>query len=201
MIDEYINNKKYKDEKNTLKEEIYFGQILGFIIIILSTFNFFNTTNLMVSNLMIYTIILGVSLVIVGLIFPYFLYYPSKVLKYITNKIFYFIFLVILFVLYILLVLPVGMFTQKKLRIKYGFYKWNDKAIENMVGFKKSDIKYIDYSKNKKNKLKNVIEIIMYFVTSKQYLFLPLLFLLIIIGLLFFFVTSSVVAPMIYTLF
>lgn len=201
MTDEYINNKRYKNEKSILKEEIYFGQILGIIIIILSILNLFSTTNLMVSNLMICTIILGVSLVIIGLIFPYFLYYPSKAFKFVTNKILYFIFLIILFVIYVLLILPIGIFAQKKLRKKYGFYHWSEEFIGQSEGFKKSDIKYIDYNKNKKNKLKNIIEIIMYFVTSKQYLFLPLLFLLIIVGLLFFFVTSSVVAPMIYTLF
>ncbi len=204
MIDAYINTINSKKEKENLKQEILFGQGFGIILIITAGLGYLSTNNSNIELLMKCLIALGGILLITGLVFPYILYYPSKWMKKFINKIFTIIFLCMLIIVYIFVILPISFIKQKKWSEKYGFVVWNKytkniswKGFEKRQDIVQKDVKSIKRS----NRVKTVFEIIGYFIERKHYILLPIILILVFLGLMFFFVTSSVVTPMIYTLF
>lgn len=204
MIDTYIENKNQKKEKEDLRQEILFGQVTGLIITIVAFLHFLSTTNKVDEVIMKIFMIMGTIFFVTGIVFPYALYYPSKWIKAFINKVFQGLLIGILTIIYIVFVLPIGLIYRKKWRKEYEFFSWNStnqKLKER--GFRKrknSDEEEIDEIK-RNNKIKSVTKIVGYFIEKKQFILIPILCTLILLGFLFFFVTSSVVTPMIYTLF
>lgn len=204
LTDTYIECINKKREKENLKQEILFGQGTGAVITIVAFLQFLSTTNVIVEYIMKFLMLLGISLFTAGVAFPYILYYPSKGLEKIINKIFQLLFQVILVVIYFLFILPVGLICRKKWASQYGFFCWdsNTEIIESKGFVKRENMAEVDKESQKRdNKFKNVIKIIGYFKERKQFVLIPILCVLILLGFLFFFITSGVVTPMIYTLF
>lgn len=203
MTNNYIDSINKKREKENLKQEVIFGQTIGIIIVIICTLKYCSTKNLITSNILLAFIGFGILLFITGLVFPYILYYPSKFLKFITNKIFNLIFSIILLITYILFIIPISLIVGKKYRKKYDFYTWNGSSKNiKFNGFTKKELNYIDYNNdNLPTRIKIIRQIVNHFFNTKQYALIPIIFILIFIGLLFFFITSNIVSPMIYTIF
>ncbi len=204
MTDAYINELKQKKENEALKEEILFGQGMGIVLIIVAGLKYLTTTHLIVEYISIFLMVFGLTILLLGIIYPYALYYPSKLLKKFINKIFLAILLIILTIIYILVLLPVALLKKKKWASEYGFYLWKNNTNNiNWKGFSPRINTIENISKNEKraNRISIIIKIVSYFIERKNFILIPLLCLLLLTGLLFFFVTSSVITPMIYTLF
>ena len=78
----------------------------------------------------------------------------------------------------------------------------NQEEIKKCKGFvvkatSQEDNNYI----KKTGKFKNIFKILGYFINKKQFILIPTLCILILLGFLLFFITSSIITPMIYTLF
>ncbi len=201
MTNSYINKINQKKEKENLRQAILFGQGTGVVILIIAGLKFLDIISPQTELILKCLMIIGVILIITGIVFPYVLYYPSKWFKKIINKFFLAILLCILTIVYLLLLVPIGLITRKKWAQQYGFFSWNQQ---------RNDIKWKGFS-NRENRIKNnskrqnrisaIMATIGYFVERKNFILIPLLCMLLLISLLFFFVTSSIVTPMIYTLF
>ena len=204
LIDDYMNKVNQRKEKEKLIQEILFGQVTGLIITIVAFLQFLSTTNRIEETIMILWIIIGILFFIAGVVSPYVLCYASEILKKTMNKVFQVIFLLILIMMYVIFVIPVGLLHRKKWIKEYGFSLWNSNEEISMIkGFEeRKDEKEMDKNLTKKNnRIRNVYKIIGYFIEKKHFVLMPLLCVFILLGLLFFFITSSVVTPMIYTLF
>ena len=202
LTDNFINTLNERKKEENLKQCILFGQIFGSIIFVLFFIKFLDEKNDFYSNIYLYTSILGIILFIIGIVCPFILFYPIKILKFVGNKVFNLIFSLILSLVYFIFVWPISIFTRKKYAQKYGYYKWNEKTKINFPGFKEKKENYLlEDARNIPTRIKIIQKIFIYFSSSKQYLFIPLIFILIFLGLLFFFITSSIITPIIYPLF
>ena len=204
MTDTYINEIKQKKEKEALKEEILFGQGMGIVLIIIAGLKYLTTTHIIVEYISIFLFAFGLIILLLGIVFPYTLYYPSKWMKKIINKIFLAVLLIILTMIYLLVLLPVALIKRKKWASDYGFFSWND-DINNIKwkGFspRVNTMENSQKTEKRTNRIGMIVKIVNYFIERKNFILIPLLCLLLLTGLLFFFVTSSVIIPMIYTLF
>ncbi len=203
MTDNYINKIRLKEEKNNLKQEVLFGQVTGLLITAISFLSFFSIDNKIGEVILLSLMIIGCLMFASGVVFPYILYYPSMFFKKLINKIFIILFEIILVIVYIIFILPVGLFNNKKWKEKYNFMSWNNqKEIKKDKGFTPKEINYNDEDFSKRTgKFKNIFKILGYFINKRQYILIPTLCILILLGFLLFFITSSIITPMIYTLF
>ena len=202
MTNNYLNSINARKEKENLKECVIFGQTIGLIIILVSLLKFL-TINASNDKYIIILMAIGLGIFLLGLIFPYVLYYPNKIFKYLVNKIFLCCFLIILSIIYLVLIIPIGLFNRQKYQKKYGFYSWNDKSKIKFKQFTDKEVAYLNvYQKSTSiSKFKIINQVISYFINSKEYMLIPTILIFILLGVIFYFVTSSVVAPMLYTLF
>lgn len=192
-----------KREKRALLEEVIFAQVIGMALFIYSFIGYFKIDSIIVERITLLTGSLGILLVLIGIVYPYILKTPMKAIKKLTNAVFNLILKSILILIYIVFVIPYGAINGKKIKKNNGFYYWNgDNEHKDFKGFDKIlDPSRFDDSYEKTNKFTNVIKIFSYFIYKKDYFLLPILVVLIVLGLVFFFITSSIFTPLIYPLF
>ena len=149
-------------------------------------------------------IYLGFFLACVGLVWPSGLRFVEKGLGAIGSVLGFLLTQIIMFTLYFLVLSPLGVFQQKL----YGtgpFFWWQQNNAPNI----RSAWKPLPSTQTVSGKDQlaargvgsQLVKIIKFFVGAGRYFYLPLLILLLVLGLVFFLVQSSVLAPLIYTLF
>ena len=196
-----INLEKRKANKNNLESAIFL-QVLGIMLIISSFFWYLDAKNYLNEYFSFFSIALGVLFIILGVIVPSIFNILTNVLKRITNVVFSLVLYVILTVIYFIFVFPTSLIFKAKNKDKYYFKNVN--KIEDLDNIKSTFVDFNEEYSNKregKGKLIIILKIFDYFFYKKQYILLPLLVLFLVTGLFIFFMTSSIVAPFIYTLF
>jgi hypothetical protein len=104
---------------------------------------------------------------------------------------------VLLAVIYLLLVVP-SAFLLRLLGKNEAPNQWAGSEPTQWGAWK---MKQTTSSAAPRTRLPLVFIVLSYFVRQRQYLLLPVVFVLVLLGVLFFFVSSSPLAPFIYTLF
>ena len=185
-----------------LKENAIIGLLGGIILIVLGILGYLGNSGLR-EKLWAGLILVGVVFFLCGLICPSLMHYPSRAFRAFGNVMGHIIFSLLLSVVYVILILPVGLIMKKKAN-KYDLMKWEtsfDGEICSTLKPKEWDAGNTHQSKESYGLLYNLFRLFTYFHMKRQHILLPVLFILILIGLIFFFVASTVIAPFIYTLF
>lgn len=191
LINSYINKRNEVLKKNKERDNYIFGLCFGFFVLLLNLYLFLSTPVLKIQNLIhIIFMFLGCIFILLATIYPNSLDLVHKIFKKVLSFIGSIIFKIILFVIYFIFVVPVGLIIKSKER----------------KNLKIMDTNFVDYKtennfENKKNGFYNIFQIFRIFNNERYALMLPLIIVLIIIGILLIFVQSSVVTPFIYTLF
>ena len=122
-------------------------------------------------------------------------------LLYLPSQLARFIFSALLTLVYFLVLTPIGLIARN--RSDNFFDKWKNSEISSSWENKSKDEQKLDYSINdlSSSALHKYFRPLAFFVRNRAYFALPTLFILLLIGLLFFFVENSVVAPLIYPIF
>ncbi|MDR0220621.1 MAG: DUF5989 family protein, partial [Lachnospiraceae bacterium] len=117
------------------------------------------------------------------------------------------IFSVLLAVIYIVLVLPIGAFMARK-RPDYLLMEWDEGFDEEWEDVAESALAPwqdmaggADSLTKRKGFVYSIFRLFAYFTMKRHFILLPLLGILLLLGLVFFFISSTVIAPFIYTLF
>jgi hypothetical protein len=122
----------------------------------------------------------------------------------VTEKIGENVFLLILLASYFLFILPIGVLLKKQ-QTNYSFHAWQDKLITQAEGWmqwdSREDIQPLQPAAKKRSLMLQLARVVAYFIRNGHYLFIPVLVLLLVLGLIMFFVKASALAPFIYTLF
>lgn len=106
------------------------------------------------------------------------------------------VFKLLLIIMYITFFIPAGKLMDKR---KYEFYSW-ETGLSGAKGFIDREMLYnsdSDYS----DKNISLYRVISFFMERRQFVMLPALVILLVLGIVLFFLSSTVVAPFIYTLF
>lgn len=114
------------------------------------------------------------------------------------------LFSLILILSYFLLILPVGILLRK-LQKSTSFYTWTHERLPKVGGWtdwrSQESIKTFQQGAKKRPLLLQLAWVVAYFFRRGHYLLLPVLVLLLVLGLILFFIKASALAPFIYTLF
>lgn len=200
MTNTYLSNLKERRLEKEVKDCAAFGIILGGILFIINGWFYWFTPN-GDNPALPYLLIISALMFICGIIIPQLLYYPQKLLTSIGNYIFLIFFKILLLATYILIILPSSLVYRG--RKTSPFYSWNDTMSIKAGEWTE---KVFNYSNEKCHKYSNTkifqyLNVVKFFIDKKQWVLIPILIALLIFGLIFTFIQSSLIAPLIYTLF
>lgn len=193
MIDEYINKVNFRKNKQNLKELYIFGYSFGLFLLLFFTIKYLLNTNNLNNDKFYFLGIICASLVILFTIFyPAALKYPKKIINKFLNFVFFGIFLTLITLIYYICIFPIGIILQIINKKK------EDKNISTT--FVKKNI-FENNNKKSKNIILQILSIFRFFMKKEYLVLLPTIILIILIGLIFIFLQSNIIAPFIYTLF
>ena len=194
----YLQDRKARLDEKLVNDYAIFGQLGGIIIFILSFAKWLTTYGEITSKILVALMIFGVYMISSGVIIPQSLNWCYKIFSVIGNKIGEIIFKILLFIVYIIFVLPAGYFMRNK-KYDYLYLSWNDKyPFEEKNGFTQW---HSSGNLSGNGFLSTSGKLLGLFIANGKYIFIPAVLILIALGIILFFVSSSVMAPFIYTLF
>lgn len=195
----YMKRLQARRDYQELKTNVIFGLTFGWVLTLVGAFK---TWILLEGNPSSVIFSMGLTFFAITLCAPNQMAYPRNVMKSIATVIGTNLFKAILSVVYFLTILPAGLIYQKKNNHE-PFYSWTDVKPARIEGWttKESSDERDDKSTYNLPGWLQPLQVVLYFVTHSQLLFLPCLLLLLMLGLIGVFVQSSALAPFIYTLF
>lgn len=193
----YMKKRKLRLDERRVKDSSLFGLMLGTILIMISLLRWIMTYSNM-SYFWEVSGVIGFFLFIAGALVPQCITWFYKGMRYVGNKIGNVIFSVLLFMVYGLLVIPIS-FLMRNRKKNYSYALWDDE-------YKGEDTScFFPWKEKKKVEARGIrgvsYELIQYFILNGKIIFIPVVIILLMIGIILFFVSSSVFAPFIYTLF
>lgn len=190
-----LRTKSLKEKE--MKDDAVFGLLGGIIMVALGSLRWLISVS-WISCIWLFIALTGGLLFLTGLIAPCLLRKIYRVFSIVGNKIGEIIFWTLLIIVYCLFIIPVGILMKKK-REEYFYAEWeNEYTGKEKSGF----IVWSGKEKSDRNGMLGTVWGLMEYVigNGKSFL-LPVIVVLIVLGIILFFVSSSVLAPFIYTLF
>lgn len=199
----YIRRVRQREKIARLKQLMTFGFVLGLLITLFSMFKYLFVVNFSDKLWQIMSIV-GIVIIFLSIVLPTSIAGVEKLFRLVTQKIGETVFSLILVMIYLMLIIPVGLFLQSSKGVE-PFYSWENKCNLKVEGWikkeLKEDLKLVNKNSQKLPLLLQPITVISYFIRNGHYVFIPILILMLTLGLIMFFVQTSSLAPFIYTLF
>lgn len=198
----YIQRLQERNRNDSLKRQIVLGLVLGWLSVLVGAYKAFFVPGADETtwNILLWT---GVMFLSISLILPSLLSIPEKWWSYGASGLGKLIFSTVLALTYLFMFWPVG-FLLRWRRGSQGFYEWEESAPQLITVWQPYDGPS-DVAAGEEVRREPLIfqpfRVLMFFARRGQYLFLPVLLFLLLLGLAMFFVQSSSLAPFIYTLF
>lgn len=197
----YLRRLDDRARRAALKRCILFGLVLGWPLALIGAFRYCFVPGV-VDSLWLAVTLVGLLLLTFSLILPGALDPAERAWMAVAHAIGRVVFSTVLTVVYVCFILPVGR-VLRWMRGEHPFYRWSDGAKIEAEGWVRKEV--ITESQRTSSRQRPVLVqpfvVLGHFLRSGQYLLLPTLVLLLILGLLLFFVQSSALAPFIYTIF
>lgn len=202
----YLKRLEGRREVAAIKRHIVFGMVIGWAVTLYSLFKYRYVPN--VNDTLWYTMIyVGIAILAISILVPTLLDWPERIWMFAARIIGKVIFTTMLTVIYYLLITPIGLI-WKALKGSAPFYSWDSTiAPANMEGWVPKTIPAeiqtgkITARKKQRYLLTEPARVVGFFIRQGHYILLPTIIIIIMLGLLMFFVQSSTLAPFIYTLF
>lgn len=187
-----------------VKRQIVLGLFIGIVLLIISAVQYFLTQD---ANDAFWFILMWISLVVVvtSLVCPSLLSFPERVWHMLTQYIGKTLLTVLLTTFYVAVITPVGCL-MRAARGSSPFYSWSGSPSgDTFEGWTPKDMSHYfgnnATAKHVRGLFVQLIDVLGYFVRNKQLILLPGLVFLLALGLFMFFLKTSALAPLIYTLF
>lgn len=199
----YLERLEEREKHLALKAQSTFGIMGGGLLFIIFGFRYFYTVG-GPDWLWAALCLLGTALMLIGFIYPAALRHVVIFYQKLGNLIGEFIFKIFLILVYLLFITPAGVLLRRR-RGSAPFFTWIGEAPVAEEGWTPKiiniDAEEVSRTGKSRNMLIQPFHIIGFFIRYKHFFLLPALLILISVGLLMFFVASSTLAPLIYTLF
>lgn len=185
----YLTKLKERELEKEIKDCAAFGiMTCGILMLVSGWFYFFTVSDY--HNIWSWVFKISVLMFICGVIIPQILYYPQKIVAGIGNFIFLIFFRLLLAVVYVLTILPISLIHRKS-KINPEADDWTDKVFDYSIS---------ESDKYHHNKLISCLSVIKFFINKKQWFLIPTIVILLVLGLVFAFIQSSIVLPFIYSI-
>jgi cation transport ATPase len=197
----YLQRLEERKRANSLKRQIVLGLVLGWFSVLIGAFHIFFVPG---ANETGWKVLLwaGVFFVCISLVLPSLLSVVEKWWSRGFSGLGSLVFLIILVLVYFSMFWPVGVMLRR-LKGNHGFFEWVKTGPQLTTVWEpyESGDDGAEQAVSSKLLLFQPAAVLMFFVRRGQYLFLPALLVLLLLGLALFFVQSSSLAPFVYTLF
>jgi len=199
----YLERLAGRRARHLLRSQIVFGLLVSSLMLLVGSVNYFlvvGAKDVLWKGIMIF----GAGGVILTVVFPSAWSLPERTVRRLSRAIGNFVFVILLTLIYFVLFWPVG----KLMRVSKGshpIYAWKSDPPDGMEGWtpKETIVMLADLSGSRRALRMMVLPMIVlgFFIRRRHFVLVPVLVVLVILGLLLFFVQSSALAPFIYTLF
>lgn len=189
--------RRNENRKKEVNEASWFGLLAGLILTAVFGLRAICSTGLLKTIFMIPTVI-GFVLFLLGGFNAPMLIPLSKSFRKAASFVGTFLLRVILLPIYLILFV-FSLFGKKRIAKKYEFYSWNSSDSAPEASF--LPYEHILSKPHRSALLGTLNSIFFVFAKNKQYILIPLVIILLMLGLVFFFLSSSSVFGFVYTLF
>jgi hypothetical protein len=197
----YLARRQARLAVEELEREIVFGFVVSTILLVVGSWRYFMVVG--ASDLVSIALAAAGGLgILLTLVFPSAWQRPESWLGNVLRAIGGFLFAVLLSLVYGLLVTPVG-WILRKVKGPDPIYSWTSAPCDGMEGWHPKQVLY-EVNVGQRANLsvaRRFVNVLRFFASQGHYLFIPTLLLLLVLGMILFFVKSSALAPFIYTLF
>lgn len=183
-------------EIKKINECSWFGIVTGLIFLTTGIYQTLCTTGFLNLIFIIMTA-LGSALLFIGSFFPLVL---KNIVRY-ANKAFSAIGAIVIKILLIpiyMVMTLINIFNRKRYSKKFSFYKWNE---TDKITSSFSDYDASEHQKSKYAIIDIISNVFSYFIGNRMFILLPVIVVLMILGMILFFASSSAVFSFVYTLF
>lgn len=197
----YLARREARLAVEELKRAIVFGFVISTILLVTGTWRYFLVVGAS-DRVSLGLTTAGALGILLTLFLPSTWKWPESWLGAALRTIGGFLFTVLLTLVYALLVTPVG-WVLRKTKGSHPLYSWTATPSEGMEGWHPKQVLYEANVGQRANLsvARRFIRVLQFFASQGHYLFIPTLLLLLVLGMILFFVKSSALAPFIYTLF
>ncbi len=196
----YLQNLGKRKFDEALKTNLIFGLTLGWVLTLMGAFKYY----IQLEEGWLAGMAVGLILLALALVIPQALEKPQGWIKTVGGFVATQLFRVLLALIYFVAILPVGLIYQA-LKGKDPFYSWEGEAprqIEGWVAKHSTDEGALVAGQTRKqNAFMQPLQVLGYFASHGELIFMPSLLLFLVLGILGVFAQSSGLAPLIYTLF
>lgn len=195
----YLDRLKDRKLNKEVKDCAAFGIFFGGVLFLLSAW-FHLFSDVPHQTMWHYLLRISLLMMILGLVIPQSLYYPQKIVSSFGNFVFTTIFKGLLLILYFIIIYPTAIIFGKN--INSTFYYWKDINTVCSEGWsdKVFNYAYANTLKGHNNVLLRSLNILNFFIQKKLWFLIPAIIAILIFGLVFSFIQSSLIAPLIYTI-
>jgi hypothetical protein len=198
----YLRRHNARVASGALRRHIVFGLVIGGLLLVKGAFEVLFVAG---SWDQLWTVVacLGAFSLVLTVVFPSAWAWPERWFRRLTSVVGRGVFSALLSVVYVVLFWPVGWW----MRMRHGtdpIYAWEGEAPRTMQGWTaktSATIAHAPGARGERHLILQPFVILGFFFQRGNLLLVPALVLLLVLGLLLFFVQTSALAPFIYTLF
>jgi hypothetical protein len=198
----YLQRLAQRQAEADVRRQSAYGLILGWILTLVPGFLYFCVPSRL-DWLWSALAILGLFHLAAAVLLPQLLAWPERAWMGIARLQGGLIMAVLLTLVYYAMIWPVGLLSRR--RAAKPFFAWSKAPPEERSAWRPIDLTEVESGKAAQGRMRSVpvllAGVLAVFVRQGRYLVLPVLLLLLLLGLVLFFVQSSALAPFIYNLF
>jgi hypothetical protein len=197
----YLEQLALRREAMAIRRQIGYGLVMGWLLTLGCGFMFFCVPSRL-DALWSVLIVVGLLHLAVAVVLPQALYWPERAWTAIARWQGWLVMTILLTVVYFALLWPASRFSRRRIR---GFISWQTKSNHLSSVWEPIDLPDAEAATTSGGRARSLpilfFGVLGFFFRRGNYLLLPILVLLLILGLTLYFVQSTALAPFIYTLF
>jgi hypothetical protein len=197
----YLHSLALRRQAEAIRRQSAYGLVMGWILTLVAGFIYYCVPSRLD---WLWAVLIGVGLLhlAAAVVLPQALAWPERVWMAVARWQGWLVMLILLTVVYFVLLWPAGRLRRRR---EEGFIAWEDQPPAATFGWRPIDLAETDSGPATQARRRGLplllVRVIAFFFRRGNYVLLPILILLLVLGLILYFVQSSALAPFIYTLF
>jgi len=197
----YLRELALRREAAAVRQQTVYGLVTGWVLTLVGGFVFFCVPS-RVDWLWGAMLSLGILHLLAAVVLPQLLAWPERLWISLARWQGWLVMNALLTVVYFTLIWPAGCFSRRRTR---GFVSWDEQPPPGNTAWQPIDAVESQESNEAATHRRSLpmllVGVIAFFIRRGNYLVVPIIILLLVLGLVLYFVESSALAPFIYTLF
>ncbi|WP_295453087.1 DUF5989 family protein [uncultured Thiodictyon sp.] len=197
----YLARRQARLSLDELKRDIVFGLVVSGMLSAVGLWKYFFLIGASDRLWLLVAALGGIGLLL-SLVFPSAWHLPQSALGAVIRTVGGALFAVLLGLVYILLMTPLG-WLVRVIKGNAPIYQWAERPPPAMEGWYPKEVLFETNQGHggSQGPARRFLNVMAFFASRGHYVFLPTLVILVALGLVLFFVKTSALAPLIYTLF